>query len=222
MTNLAKLNPASPVTGESGRLSRGSALANPDRCVQEDHLMNTNIDLPQVTIATHDYNRLMSVAAMDRHERKPHRQFLMSELRRATLCHPDALPDDVVSTNANVTYRIDGGRPTAHVLVHPQDLLWLGAELSVLTPLGIALLGLRVGDRMPFRTERSGPWHEVVVEDVQFRLLPDEVEPGGNAPDPSGERHDNAWDDLDRRLDNALMETFPASDPVSVIVCGRS
>ena len=184
--------------------------------------MNTNIDLPQVTIATHDYNRLMSVAALENKRHKPHRQFLMSELRRASLCHPDALPDDVVSTNAKVTYRIDGGRPTAHVLVHPQDLLWPGAELSVLTPLGTALLGLRVGDRMPFRTSHDGPVHEVVVEDVQFRLLPDEAEPAWNAPDPSGERDDNSWDDLDRRLDEALMETFPASDPVSVIVCGRS
>jgi regulator of nucleoside diphosphate kinase len=184
--------------------------------------MNIAVDLPQVTIATHDYNRLMSVAAMENKRRKPHREFLMSELRRAALCHPDALPDDVVSTNAKVTYRINGGRPRAHVLVHPQDLLWPGAELSVLTPLGIALLGLRVGDRMPFRTDRDGPWHEVVVEDVRFRLLPDEAEPVWNAPDPLRNGDDNSRDDLDRRLDEALMETFPASDPVSVIVCGRS
>jgi hypothetical protein len=32
--------------------------------------------------------------------------------------------------------------------------------------------------------------------------------------------HGNSWEDLDRRLDEALMETFPASDPVSIIVCG--
>ncbi len=185
--------------------------------------MNTAIDLPQVTIATHDYNRLMSVAALESKRRRPHREFLMSELRRASLCHPDALPDDVVSTNAKVTYRLDGdGRSMAHVLVYPEDLLWPGAELSVLTPLGIALLGLRVGDRMPFRTSRDGPLHEVVVEDVQFRLLLDEAEPVRNAPDPSGNRQDNSWDDLDRRLDEALIETFPASDSVSVIVCGRS
>lgn len=185
--------------------------------------MNRTIDLPQVTVATHDYNRLMSVAAMDRHQRRPHRQFLMSELRRASLCHPNALPEDVVSTNAKVTYRLNGGGTSmAHVLVYPEDLLWSGAELSVLTPLGIALLGLRVGDRMPFRTSRDGPWHEVLVEDVQFRLLADEAEPILNAPDPSRNGHDNSKEDLDRRLDDALMETFPASDPVSVILCGRS
>ena len=185
--------------------------------------MNTTIELPHVTIATHDYNRLMSVAALDRNRRKPDREFLMSELRRASLCHPDALPDDVVSTNAKVTYRLDGGgEPRAHVLVYPEDLHWPGAELSVLTPLGIALLGLRVGDCMPFRTNRDGPWHEVVVEDVRFRLLPDDAQPAQDTPDPLLNGDGNSRDDLDRRLDEALMETFPASDPVSVIVCRRS
>jgi transcription elongation GreA/GreB family factor len=189
---------------------------------KEDSMSGT-MNLPPVTVATHDYNRLMSVAAMNRHRRTSRREFLMSELRRAALCHPDALPEDVVSTNAKVTYRLNGGgQPKAHVLVYPEDLRWPGAELSVTTPLGIALLGLRVGDRMPFRTSPNGPWHEVVVEDVRFRLLPDEAEPARGAPDQSGIGDGNSRDDLDRRLDEALMETFPASDPVSVIVCGRS
>jgi transcription elongation GreA/GreB family factor len=185
--------------------------------------MNTAVDLPQITLATHDYNRLMSFAAMDRHRGWSRCEILMSELRRASLCHSDALPDDVVSTNAKVTYRINGsGRPMAHVLVYPEDLLWPGAELPVTTPLGTALLGLRVGDRMPFRTSGNGPWHEVVVEDVQFRLLPDQTEPGQDVTHPSGHGDDNSSESLDRRLDEALMETFPASDPVSVIVCGRA
>ncbi|WP_457090709.1 GreA/GreB family elongation factor [Microvirga sp. P5_D2] len=181
------------------------------------------INLPPVTVTTHDYNRLMSVAAMEGKRHRPHREFLLSELQRASLCHPHALPEDVVSTNAKVTYRLDGGgKARAHVLVYPEDLLWPGAELSVLTPLGIALLGLRVGDRMPFRTSRDGPVQEVVVEDVRFRLLPDEADPARGAPHRSGNGDNNSRDDLDRRLDDALMETFPASDPVSIIVCGRS
>lgn len=185
--------------------------------------MHGHMELPPITLATHDYNRLLSAATLNSHRRGSGRKFLMSELRRASLCHPDTLPEDVVSTNAKVTYRLNGrGRPMAHVLVYPEDLIWPGAELSVTTPLGIALLGLRVGDRMPFRTSPDGPWHEVVVEDVRFRLLPDAVEPAGDTPDPSGHGDDNSRDDLDRRLDDALLETFPASDPVSVIVCGRS
>ena len=67
----------------------------------------------------------------------PHREFLMSELQRASLCHPANLSEDVVSTNAQVTYRLTGtGRPISHVLANQEDLNWPGAELSVLTPLG--------------------------------------------------------------------------------------
>lgn len=185
--------------------------------------MNRTVDLPQVTITRHDCNRLMSVAAMDRLQRRPHRQFLMSELRRAALCHSDVLSEDLISTNPKVMYRLNGGgRPMAHVLAHSQDLLWQGAEGSVRPPLGIALLGLRIGGRMPSQTERDGPGHQVVVDDVQFRLLPDEVGPSGNVPVPSDNGDDNSRESLDRRLDDALTETFPASDPVSVIICAWS
>lgn len=184
--------------------------------------MNTAVNLPRVTITTDDYNRLMSIAAMECRQHRPHRLFLLSKLRQAAVCHPDTLPENVVSTNARVTYRLNGsGMPETRVLVHPDDMLWPGAELSVLTPLGTALLGLRVGDRMPFRTTPNGPRHEVVVEDVQFRLSPDELALDRTNPDPAGNEHGNSWDDLDRRLDDALTETFPASDPVSIIICGR-
>jgi hypothetical protein len=35
---------------------------------------------------------------------------------------------------------------------------------------------------------------------------------------PRSGGHDNSPEKLDRRLDDALMETFPASDPVSILV----
>jgi hypothetical protein len=37
-----------------------------------------------------------------------------------------------------------------------------------------------------------------------------------------GQREQNSKRDLDRRLDLALEETFPASDPVSVIIASNS
>ena len=52
-----------------------------------------------------------------------------------------------------------------------QHLVWPGAEISVTTPLGTALLGLSVGDRMSF--EDDGTVHEVFVEGIGLRFLDD-------------------------------------------------
>jgi regulator of nucleoside diphosphate kinase len=135
--------------------------------------MNAQHHLPPITIATCDYNRLL-FTAMIRHGHGPRTSdFLLEELRRAEICHPAALPEDAVSMNCRVIYRIDDEpKSRAHLLVHPDDLMWPGAEISVATPLGTALLGLRVGDRMPFPDD-DGKTHEVFVEGVGLRFLDD-------------------------------------------------
>lgn len=136
--------------------------------------MTVHDDLPPITVSTNDYNRLMITATLAGYRGSPHAGFLLSELRRANVCHPDDLDEDIVSTNCRVIYRLDGGpRTYAHLLVHPDDLMWPGAEVSVLTPLGIALLGLRAGDRMSYRATESGPSREVLVEGVGFRFRDD-------------------------------------------------
>lgn len=135
--------------------------------------MNTQHDLPPIIVATNDYNRLLLTTAIGCKQDRATADFLLSELRRAQICHPAELPDDVVSTNCRVIYRIDEEPKTrAHLLVHPDDLMWPGAEISVTTPLGAALLGLRVGDRMSF-TEQDGCPHEVFVEGIGLRFLDD-------------------------------------------------
>jgi regulator of nucleoside diphosphate kinase len=76
----------------------------------------------------------------------------------------------VVSVNTRVIYRFDsepGFR--AHLLVRPLDLTGSGDELSAASPLGAALLGLRVGDRMPFCDNRSGGQHTVMVEGIGWQ-----------------------------------------------------
>jgi regulator of nucleoside diphosphate kinase len=134
--------------------------------------MNTQHELPPITLAANDYNRLL-FTAMIRHQHNHWApNFLLKELRRAKVCHPAALPEDVVSTNCRVIYRIDDeSKSRAHLLVHPEDLIWPSAEISVTTPLGTALLGLRVGDRMSF--VEDGTIHEVFVEGIGLRFLDD-------------------------------------------------
>jgi regulator of nucleoside diphosphate kinase len=135
--------------------------------------MNPQHALPPITLAANDYNRLLFTAMFRQKPGRRKANFLLQEVRRAKVCHPAALPEDVVSTNCRVIYRIDDeAKSRAHMLVHPEDLIWPGAEISVTTPLGAALLGLRVGDRMPF-VETDGQVHEVLVEGIGLRFLDD-------------------------------------------------
>lgn len=144
--------------------------------------MKARHHLPPITLAASDYNRLLFTAMFRQTPGGRSANFLLEELRRARVCHPGALPDDVVSMNCRVIYRIDDERKSrAHLLVHPDDLIWPGAELSVTTPLGTALLGLSVGDRMSF--VEDGTAHEVYVEGIGLRF-PDDgstvtCDPGG-------------------------------------------
>jgi regulator of nucleoside diphosphate kinase len=145
--------------------------------------MNAQHDLPPIILATNDYNRLLFTAMVRQKHSRRTPDFLLTELRRAEVCHPAALPDDVVSTNCRVIYRIDDEpKSRAHLLVHPDDLIWPGAEVSVATPLGTALLGLRVGDRMSFLDD-DYQTHEVFVEGIGLRFLDDgplvTLTPGG-------------------------------------------
>jgi regulator of nucleoside diphosphate kinase len=141
--------------------------------VSEEVFMNAHHDLPPITLAASDYNRLLFTAMIRNERTRSMTDFLLEELRRAEVCHPADLPDDVVSTNCRVIYRVDAEpKSRAHLLVHPDDLIWPGAEISVAAPLGTALLGLRVGDRMPFLDE-DGETHEVFVEGIGLRFLDD-------------------------------------------------
>ena len=134
--------------------------------------MSTQHELPPITLAANDYNRLLFTAMFRQKQNRRTSDFLLKELRRAKVCHPSALPEDVVSTNCRVIFRIDDEpKSRAHLLVHPDDLISPGTEISVTTPLGTALLGLRIGDRMPFVDE--GTVHEVVVEGIGLRFLDD-------------------------------------------------
>jgi regulator of nucleoside diphosphate kinase len=111
-------------------------------------LMTTQ--LPSIPMTPHDYRRLTRTAQELAKQAHPLAAQLVHELRRAAFCEPDELPDDVVTLDTFVTYRIGGeDMLERRMLIHPDDRMWPPAELSVLTPVGLSLLGLRAGYRMP-------------------------------------------------------------------------
>jgi hypothetical protein len=133
--------------------------------------MNIRETLPSITLSTRDYNELLFVLGFPQSMRDHNVDFLARELRRAAVCHPDYLPDDVVALNSRVVFHIKG-EPEVRtcLLVHPRDLLCEATEISVLTPLGTALLGLPVGAAMPFLPPVGEP-REVKVEGIGMRFI---------------------------------------------------
>lgn len=72
---------------------------------------------------------------------------LEAELERAERLPPDAMPSDVVSMNSTASVRDETtGALRDFTLVYPRDADGSPGRVSVLAPIGSALLGLRVGD----------------------------------------------------------------------------
>ena len=106
------------------------------------------------------------VAAAFRHKNRL-APFLSAEVRRALFCEDEILPQDIVVPGCKVSYRLDWQETTPHrPLVYPEDFRDEATQISLLSPVGVALLGLRVGEGMPVFIPESGP-HALRVVDVE-------------------------------------------------------
>lgn len=76
-----------------------------------------------------------------------HLEILQQELNRAEVVASDSVPADVVTMNSRVRVKnVDSGRESVYVLVFPNDADVAQGRLSVLAPIGTAIIGYRVGD----------------------------------------------------------------------------
>jgi regulator of nucleoside diphosphate kinase len=72
---------------------------------------------------------------------------LEKELHRAILCDPQNIPKDVITMNSKVSFTdTESGEKMTYTLVFPSSANISDFKLSILAPLGIALLGYRKGD----------------------------------------------------------------------------
>ena len=101
--------------------------------------------LPPVIIPAPDYARLERLARAAWSDQHPTARFLLSEIRRARVVDDTVCRDDIVTLNRWVTYRLDLGRYESRILVHPEDYVSSEFQLSVLSPVGTALIGIKKG-----------------------------------------------------------------------------
>jgi regulator of nucleoside diphosphate kinase len=109
--------------------------------------------LSPITVSSLDYERIHALLESPVHRFATGADALSRELDRADVRAPRELPPDVISMNSTVRFTLDEGAEVfEYTLSFPRDAgRGDKARISVLSPIGSALLGLRVGDAIDWQ-----------------------------------------------------------------------
>lgn len=109
--------------------------------------------LPKIHLDKSLVGRLEALAASVMRRSPEVGERLIDEIARAKLVAPARMRDDVVTIGSEVTYR-DLGMARSHTVsvVYPEDADIEEGRISILTPVGVALLGLSPGAAISWTT----------------------------------------------------------------------
>ena len=97
---------------------------------------------PNLVISSLDLDRIEQLLG-----NHPQHLALQEELDRAEMREPADMPPDVVTMNSTVRFKMQNSENEfCLTLVYPKDVQGDESRISVLAPVGSALLGLKVGD----------------------------------------------------------------------------
>jgi regulator of nucleoside diphosphate kinase len=132
---------------------------------------------PNIVITKRDFERLESLVDSLSAVDSLSGAGLIDELQRADLVASQDIPPSVVTMNSQVTFTVLASvKQLTYTLVYPKDMDTSGDKISILAPVGSALLGLSVGqeiewfvaagkttrirvDSIDYQPERSGDYH---------------------------------------------------------------
>ncbi len=100
--------------------------------------------VPEITVSSLDLSRLEAMLSRAGIADSDAGDLLQTELARAKILSPEQMPDNVVTMNSVVAFRIEQtGAEFERTLCYPTQMVADG--VSILAPVGSALLGLTVG-----------------------------------------------------------------------------
>ncbi len=100
---------------------------------------------PAITLSRSDHERLVNLADVLADRDPATADQLAAELDRARVVADDRLPPGTVRIGAAVRFSLDGAEPRTVHLVYPGEADIEKGRISVLTPVGTALIGLTAG-----------------------------------------------------------------------------
>lgn len=122
---------------------------------------------PQVIIARETLDHLEALVEGAASRMPALAERLLEELSRARIVPAARMPADVAGIGSRVTWRDETtGQEQTATLVWPEEADIDAGRASVLTPIGVALLGLKAGARFQWET-RSGEVRDLTVLSVQ-------------------------------------------------------
>jgi len=124
---------------------------------------------PQIIVSSLDAERLDELLDSLPADELPRKNDLELELDRAEILEPREMPPNVVTMNSEVRFRIESsGEEFCRKLVYPRDVDPKGGTVSILAPVGSALLGLSQGDAIEWPKPGGGVL-KVRVQEVIYQ-----------------------------------------------------
>lgn len=110
------------------------------------------LDRPPITVTAEDFDYLEQLLDLPKYRNIPARKDLVEELRRASIVEPGEIGADIVTLNSTIRFVDDkSGEQYEMTLVSPEEADSDKNRISVLAPVGIALLGLSVGQTIQWQ-----------------------------------------------------------------------
>jgi len=128
--------------------------------------MRTRTLRPQITVCEQDHRQLMGLAEADSAGLASAAESLLVEMERARVVPDTKLPTDSVRMGSRVHYRTERNEERVVTLVYPVDADIAAGKVSVLTPVGAALIGMRAGKSISW-TARDGRSNVLTVTAVE-------------------------------------------------------
>ncbi len=132
---------------------------------------------PKIVLSLLDAERLENLMESLTVDIFPGKKDLEDELARADVVDPKDIPATVVTMNSTVRFKVESlADEFLRTLVYPKDSDAANGKISILTPVGSALLGLSQGDEIEW-PKPDGGLLNVRIEEVTYQ------------PERSGEYH---------------------------------
>jgi regulator of nucleoside diphosphate kinase len=112
---------------------------------------------PKIILSSQDLDRLEALLDALPSNASPDKLALLDELSRAEVVEPQQIPPTVVTMNSTVRFAMESSKEEfCLTLVYPRDINGSADRISVLAPVGSALLGLSVGDHIEWPRPGGG------------------------------------------------------------------